>query len=135
MSSPEASRDAGRVSTKRSEDAREWTAYVEDFRSAGHAAVDWIAEYLEHTRDYAIMPAAAGGKSIGVAPGALFDSQPRSAPELGESFQSLMQEFDRAIMPAVVHWNHPAFFGYFACTGSTPAILGEMLAAALNTNA
>src|SRR6185312_9994002 len=37
-------------------------------------------------------------------------------------------------MPAVTQWNHPRFFAYFACTGSTPAILGEMLAAALNTN-
>ncbi len=123
MSTPKPAADAAsRVST----DRPEWSAYVEDFRAAGHAAVDWIAEYLEHTRDYAVTPK--------VAPGALFDSQPRSAPDGGESFQSLMQEFDRAIIPAVVHWNHPAFFGYFACTGSTPAILGEMLAAALNTN-
>jgi aromatic-L-amino-acid decarboxylase len=114
------------MSTKPVPPGNEWHAYVSDFRSAGHAAVDWIAEYLEHTRDYAITPK--------VAPGALFDSQPRSAPDAGESFASLMQEFDRTIMPAVVHWNHPAFFGYFACTGSTPAILGEMLAAALNTN-
>src|SRR5947209_9023614 len=105
----------------------DWHAYVEDFRAAGHAAVDWIAEYLEHTRDYSVTPVAA-------KPGALFDSQPRSAPQRGESFPALMQEFDRIIMPAVVHWNHPAFFGYFACTGSTPAIIGEMLAAALNTN-
>jgi aromatic-L-amino-acid decarboxylase len=37
-------------------------------------------------------------------------------------------------MPAVTQWNHPRFFAYFACTGSTPAVLGEMLAAALNTN-
>src|SRR5947209_5039640 len=103
-----------------------WSAYVEDFRAAGHAAVDWIAEYLAHTRDYPVTPQ--------VKPGALFDLQPRSAPDRGESFPALMQEFDRVVMPAVVHWNHPAFFGYFACTGSTPAILGEMLAAALNTN-
>jgi aromatic-L-amino-acid/L-tryptophan decarboxylase len=38
------------------------------------------------------------------------------------------------VMPAVTHWNHPRFFAYFASTGSTPAILGEMLSAALNTN-
>src|SRR5215472_15270446 len=118
MSSPKPSPDAANPI---SPEQREWSAYVEDFRAAGHAAVDWIAEYLENTRDYAVMPK--------VKPGALVDSQPRSAPDRGESFQSLMQEFDRAIMPAVVHWNHPAFFGYFACTGSTPAIVGEMLAA------
>src|SRR5437764_1323525 len=67
--------------------------YIEDFRRAGHEAVDWIAEYLGHHRI-----------------------------------------IDRVIMPAVTQWNHPRFFAYFACTGSTPAILGEMLAAALNIN-
>ncbi|HYL92057.1 MAG TPA: aminotransferase class I/II-fold pyridoxal phosphate-dependent enzyme, partial [Alphaproteobacteria bacterium] len=46
----------------------------------------------------------------------------------------IMRDFDRLVMPAVTQWNHPRFFAYFACTGSTPAILGEMLAAALNTN-
>ena len=44
-----------------------------------------------------------------------------------------MRDFDIVVMPAVTQWNHPRFFAYFACTGSTPAILGEMLAAALNT--
>jgi aromatic-L-amino-acid decarboxylase len=46
----------------------------------------------------------------------------------------MLRDFERQIMPAVTHWNHPRFMAYFACTGSTPAILGEMLAAALNTN-
>jgi len=45
-----------------------------------------------------------------------------------------LRDFDRVIMPAVTQWNHPRFFAYFSCTGSTPAILAEMLAAALNTN-
>ena len=37
-------------------------------------------------------------------------------------------------MPAVTHWNHPGFFAYFGTSGSTPAILADMLSAALNTN-
>ena len=39
------------------------------------------------------------------------------------------------IVPGINHWNHPAFFGYFAISGSGPGILGEMLCAALNVNA
>lgn len=103
-----------------------WKEYVEDFRRAGHEAVDWIAEYLERLSDH---PVLARTK-----PGELYDALPRSAPELGESFDAILRDFDRLIMPAVTQWNHPRFFAYFACTGSTPAILGEMLAAALNTN-
>jgi aromatic-L-amino-acid/L-tryptophan decarboxylase len=104
----------------------EWPAYVEDFRRAGHETVDWIAKYLSTVSE---MPVLAQTK-----PGDLLDALPASAPEQGEPFDAILRDFDRLIMPAVTQWNHPRFFAYFACTGSTPAILGEMLAAALNTN-
>ena len=39
------------------------------------------------------------------------------------------------MLPGITHWNHPAFFAYFAVSGSGPGILGELLAAALNVNA
>jgi len=104
----------------------DWQAYVEDFRRAGHETVDWIAEYLTNVSD---MPVLARTK-----PGELLDALPKSAPEKGEPFDAILRDFDRLVMPAVTQWNHPRFFAYFACTGSTPAILGEMLAAALNTN-
>ncbi len=104
----------------------DWNTYVEDFRRAAHQAVDWVAEYLEHTRDYPVLPR--------IKPGELADSLPRSAPEQGESFDAILRDFDQTIVPAVTHWNHPRFMAYFACTASTPAIIAEMLAAALNTN-
>jgi len=113
-----------RTATAAQSDA--WRDYVEDFRRAGHEAVDWIAQYLETVADSPVLAQ--------VKPGELFDSLPVSAPEQGESFATIMRDFDRLVMPAVTQWNHPRFFAYFACTGSTPAVLGEMLAAALNTN-
>ncbi|MGI9104213.1 MAG: pyridoxal phosphate-dependent decarboxylase family protein [Terriglobales bacterium] len=104
----------------------DWSAYVDDFRRAGHEVVDWIARYLEHTRDYPVLPR--------VKPGELTAALPHSAPERGESFETILKDFDRVIVPAVTHWNHPRFLAYFACSGSTPAILAEALSAALNTN-
>ncbi len=104
----------------------EWQQYVEDFRRAGHEAVDWIASYLDNVSELPVLAR--------VKPGELFDSLPDSAPVQGDSFAVIMRDFDELVMPAVTQWNHPRFFAYFACTGSTPAILGEMLAAALNTN-
>ncbi len=104
----------------------DWPTYVEDFRRAGHEAVDWIAQYLNSVSE---KPVLAQTK-----PGELFDALPQSAPAQGEPFQAILRDFDQLVMPAVTQWNHPRFFAYFACTGSTPAILGEMLAAALNTN-
>jgi aromatic-L-amino-acid decarboxylase len=100
--------------------------YVEDFRSAAHEAVDWVSEYLENTRRYPVFPR--------VKPGELMDSLPSTAPQTGEPFDAILKDFDKLILPAVTHWNHPGFMAYFACTGSTPAIIAEMLIATLNTN-
>lgn len=105
---------------------QDWAAYVADFRRAAHQAVDWAAEYLEHVRDYPVVPR--------LNPGDLTDSLPPSAPDHGESFDDILCDFDSKILPAVTHWNHPRFMAYFACTGSTPAIIAEMLSATLNTN-
>ncbi|MBZ5524589.1 MAG: amino acid decarboxylase [Acidobacteriia bacterium] len=107
-------------------DAESWQQYVADYRKAGHEAVDWISQYLLELSDYPVLPS--------MKPGELVDSLPASGPAKGESFETILADFNRLIMPAVTQWNHPRFFAYFACTGSTPAILGEMLAAALNTN-
>ena len=112
-------------SPSRSSD-RDWSAYVADFRRAAHQAVDWAAEYLEHTRDYRVVP--------DIRPGDLTDSLPGSAPDQGENFDDILRDFDAKIMPAVTHWNHPRFMAYFANSGTSPAIIAEMLAATLNTN-
>jgi aromatic-L-amino-acid decarboxylase len=103
-----------------------WQQYVEDFRRSGHLTVDWITRYLENVREYPVLATTK--------PGDLVDALPKEGPERGESFDAMLHDFQQIVLPAVTHWNHPNFFAYFACTGSTPAILGEMLAAALNTN-
>jgi aromatic-L-amino-acid decarboxylase len=100
--------------------------YIADFRRAGHQAVDWIADYLSNIRRYPVLPK--------IKPGDLVDALPRSAPEQGEPFAAILHDFEKIVLPAVTQWNHPRFLALFGCTGSTPAILGEMLAAALNTN-
>jgi aromatic-L-amino-acid/L-tryptophan decarboxylase len=39
------------------------------------------------------------------------------------------------VVPGLTHWNHPAFFAYFANSSPAPAVLAETLAAAVNANA
>lgn len=99
---------------------------AEHFRQAAHRAVDWVAEYLKDPKRYPVLPR--------IKPGDLVDALPHSGPEDGESYEAILADFERLILPAVTHWNHPGFMAYFACTGSAPAIIAEMLAAALNTN-
>jgi aromatic-L-amino-acid decarboxylase len=99
----------------------------EEFRRHAHAVVDWMADYLAQVGDYPVLAQ--------VQPGDVAARLPASAPETGEAVEDILQDFRDVILPGITHWNHPDFLAYFAITGGGPGILGEMLAAALNTNA
>jgi aromatic-L-amino-acid decarboxylase len=99
---------------------------VEGFRRAAAEASEWIAGYLSDPGAYRVNPA--------VRPGELMDRLPAAGPETGETLEAIQADFERLILPAVTHWNHPRFFNYFACSGSAPGVIADMLAASLNTN-
>ncbi len=100
--------------------------YIDEFRRAAHQAVDWVAEYLRDPRKYPVVSR--------IKPGELIDALPAEAPEQGETYGVILRDFEKLIVPAVTHWNHPDFFAFFATSSCAPAIIGELLAAALNTN-
>lgn len=99
---------------------------VEGFRRAAAEASEWIARYLSDPGAYRVNPA--------VRPGELMDRLPAAGPETGEPLEAIQADFERLILPAVTHWNHPRFFNYFACSGTAPGVIADMLAASLNTN-
>lgn len=107
-------------------DPQAWAGYVEDFRQSAHQSVEWIAHYLGNIRTY---PVAST-----IHPGDLADALPTHAPEQGESFEAILDDFRTKILPAVTQWNHPGFMAYFGTSASTPGVLAEMLIAAMNTN-
>ena len=94
------------------------------FRDDGYAAVDWAARYLERVDELPVLAQ--------VEPGELSAKLPASPPEQGEPFANLLRDLDELIVPALTNWQHPRFFAYFAVTAAEPAILAEMLAAAMN---
>ena len=98
-----------------------------EFRRYGKSLIDWIADYLDDPRKY---PVLAGGR-----PGDLRGRLPQAAPAEGEPMERILRDFNQIVMPGVTHWNHPRFFGYFSISSSAPAILGELLTAALDVNA
>lgn len=103
-----------------------WNMPPEEFRRYGHRIIDWIADYLEHIRDYPVLPR--------LEPGELASRLPARAPEEGEPMEAILEDFERQILPAVTHWNHPRFHAYFSVSASPPGILAEALIAALNMN-
>ncbi len=99
----------------------------EEFRRHGYQLVDWVAEYFATPERYPVLSRSA--------PGELRRTLPVSAPEHGESMDAIIQDFENLVVPGLTHWNHPAFFAYFAITGSAPGVLAEILSAGLNVNA
>lgn len=98
----------------------------EAFRRHADTVLDWVVGYLRGS-DAPVLSRAE--------PGDLLRALPASAPDAGESFDRLFEDFERLILPGITHWNQPGFLAYFSSSGSAPGILGEMLSAALNINA
>ncbi len=94
-------------------------------RSDGSAVLEWAASYLERVRELPVLAQ--------VKPGEIRERLPRSAPEHGEPFAAVLRDLDEVLMPGVTHWQHPRYFAYFATSACEPAILAELLAAALNS--
>ena len=68
-----------------------------------------------------------------VKPGEIRSRLPAEAPEHPEPFDAVLRDLDEILLPGVTHWQHPRYFAYFATTASEPAVLAELLAAALNS--
>jgi aromatic-L-amino-acid/L-tryptophan decarboxylase len=95
----------------------------DEFRRWGRETVEWIAGYMERVAELPVLAR--------VAPGEVRAALPPHPPATGESFDTVLADLDRVILPGVTHWQSPRFFGYFPCNASGPSILGELLSAGL----
>src|SRR2546429_773355 len=100
---------------------------IAEFRKELHRLADWIADYRENIGELRVAPNDKAG--------AIRAALPAQPPEHGESFENILADVDRFILPGMVHWSHPMFLGYFGWTATGPSILGEILTAPLNVNA
>jgi aromatic-L-amino-acid/L-tryptophan decarboxylase len=95
----------------------------DEFRRHGKALVDWIAGYYERIEDFPVVSRAK--------PGEIRASLPAGPPERGESFEAMLQDVEKLILPGVTHWQSPNFYAYFPSNNSFPSMLGELLSAGL----
>lgn len=95
----------------------------EQFRQYGRAVVDWIADYYERIETLPVLSQ--------VEPGQVRQGLPAAAPAAGESFDAILQDMNKVILPGVTHWQSPNFFAYFPANASGPSILGDLLSSAL----
>ncbi|XP_056618530.1 aromatic-L-amino-acid decarboxylase [Triplophysa dalaica] len=94
-----------------------------EFRRRGKEMVDYIADYLENIEKRQVFP--------DVEPGYLRSLIPEEAPEEPDSYEDVVKDIERVIMPGVTHWHSPYFYAYFPCANSFPAMLADMLCGAI----
>lgn len=98
-----------------------------DLVAAFERATRWIDAYYRDPSRYPVLSRAQ--------PGDLRRALPAHAPEAGESFDAIFDDFEALVLPGITHWNHPRFFAYFSISATPVAVVAEALAAALDVNA
>ena len=98
----------------------------EEFRAAAHGVADRVADYLGRLESYPVLPR--------LEPGSIRAALPAAPPASPEPMEAILADYARLIEPNITHWQHPGFMAYFPSVASGPGILGEWLAAGLNSN-
>jgi aromatic-L-amino-acid/L-tryptophan decarboxylase len=97
--------------------------HPDEFRRHAHQLADWMADYFLDVGRFPVTPA--------VEPGDIRRQIAEAAPDEGEPFERIFQEFRDLVLPGMTHWNHPGWFAYFPANTSPPSVLAEMLTATL----
>lgn len=90
----------------------------EEFRIAGHALIDWIADYR----------AGLVHRPVGtsVAPSAVRHAIPPQPPAHPEALAALLADLDGIVVPAITQVQHPRYFGWFPANASLASVLGDL---------
>ena len=94
-----------------------------EFRREADAFLGWIARYFSEVENFPVRAR--------VRPGTLRAALPPAPPPHGESFDNLLEDLDRLIVPGLTHWQSPNFFAYFPANVSVPSLMGELVSSAL----
>jgi len=98
-----------------------------DLLAAFDRASRWIDAYYRDPSAYPVLSRSR--------PGDLVRALPPKPPEVGESFDTIFDDFEALVLPGITHWNHPRFFAYFSISATPVAVIAEALAATLDVNA
>jgi aromatic-L-amino-acid/L-tryptophan decarboxylase len=97
----------------------------QDFQRAAGALAAALTEYRQQ------LAARQLPVQSRVSPGEIAAALPRSAPERPESFEAVLEDIRRIVLPGLTHWQHPRFFGYFPTGGDLSSVLADMLSTGL----
>ncbi len=96
----------------------------ESFREEAIRAVGVVADYMRRLETLPARPRTRPGEVRSQIPD-LAPKEPGDAHEWSRIFNDL----ERLIIPNMMHWQSPNFFGFFPCNSTGPAVIGELLSA------
>ncbi|MEZ5374944.1 MAG: pyridoxal-dependent decarboxylase [Acidimicrobiales bacterium] len=95
----------------------------EDFRTAGHALIDWIADFRAGIEQHPVRAQ--------VAPGDVRSAFDPVAPTTTVGIDDLLATMDSVVVPGMTHVQHPMFFGWFPANASLASVLGDLASSGL----
>ena len=97
----------------------------EDFRRAGHALIDWIADYRTNIEQ---RPVRAQ-----VEPGDVRKRFSETPPTEPVDAAQLLVELEQRIVPGITQVQHPMHYGWFPSNASPASMLGDIACTGLGT--
>src|SRR5436190_5834697 len=98
----------------------------DEFRSAGHNLVDFIADYLQNISNKPLFNP--------VEPAFLYELFDEKIPDDPKSLAEIQNVIEAKVLPYCTHVNHPGYMGLITPSPNPAGILSELLVGALNQN-
>src|SRR3954451_12035745 len=90
----------------------------EEFRTAAHELVDWIADFRLRLP---ALPVQTSAK-----PRAVRRALPRPPPPGTDPLPPILADLDDIVVPGLTHVQHPMYYGWFPANASLAAVLGDL---------
>lgn len=97
----------------------------EEFRTAGHQLVDWIADYRARIEDLPVRES--------IEPGSVRATFPHELPTQTTNITDLLTIMDEVVVPGITQVQHPMHYGWFPSNASLSSVLGDMATAGLGS--
>lgn len=95
----------------------------EEFRTAGHQLIDWIADYRSGLSEGPVLAVTGPGDVF-----AAFDAEPPT--ELAD-MGSMLRALEEKVVPGLTQVQHPMHYGWFPSNASLSSVLGDMASSGL----
>ncbi|MGF1598506.1 MAG: pyridoxal phosphate-dependent decarboxylase family protein [Acidimicrobiales bacterium] len=95
----------------------------DEFRTAGHQLIDWIADHRTSLEERPVKAAVAPGEVAGALP-----TVPPASPE---PFAAVLDDLERIVVPGMTLVQHPMHYGWFPSNAALGSVLGDLASSGL----